>query len=147
LAVAARVTELERENDQLSADLATLRAEHVAVKEQLAWLKRQLFGVKSEKRLDVDPPEQGNLFAALGVASPPPKVPPAETVTLPVRIDVTQSGKVLRVLWRARELVSGSVFRGTQGGSVGEADAPAQSQHRGRGPRRGHLGGLAVFVA
>jgi hypothetical protein len=40
-----------------------------------------LFGAKFEKRLDVDPAVQGNLFAALGVASPPPKAPPTETIT------------------------------------------------------------------
>ena len=73
---AIRVTELEleRENAQLKADLA-------AVTQQLDWLKRQLFGSKSEKRLDIDPAVQGNLLGALGVASPPPKRPPTETVT------------------------------------------------------------------
>jgi hypothetical protein len=40
LAAAARVTELEQENAQLTADLATLRAEYAAGKQQLAWLKR-----------------------------------------------------------------------------------------------------------
>ena len=49
---------------------------------QLEWFKRQLFGAKSEKRLDVDPAVQGNLLAALGVARPPPPKPlPGETVT------------------------------------------------------------------
>jgi transposase len=86
LAAVVRVTELERENAQLSADLASLSsrftalsAEHAAVKQQLEWLKRQLFGAKSEKRLDIDPGVQGNLFAALGVAAPPPKEIPTET--------------------------------------------------------------------
>ena len=60
-----RITELERENAQLNADLA-------AVKQQLDWFKRQLFGRKSEKRLDVDPAVQGNLLSALGVTTPPP---------------------------------------------------------------------------
>ena len=70
-----RVMELEQENAQLSADLAS-------VKQQLDWFKRQLFGVKSEKRLDIDPAVQGNLLSALGVAAPPPpKAVPAETIT------------------------------------------------------------------
>ena len=85
MSAAARVTKLEQENAQLSADLANLRAEHNAVKQQLDWLKRQLFGSKSEKRLDVDPAVQGNLLGALGVANPPPKRPPAETVSYPRR--------------------------------------------------------------
>ena len=74
MSAAARVTELQRENAQLKADLA-------AVKQQLDWLKRQLFGEKSEKRLDVDPAVQGNLLAALGVERPPAKLPPTETIT------------------------------------------------------------------
>jgi len=74
LSAAVRVTELERENAQLKADLA-------AVKQQLDWLKRQLFGEKSEKRLDVDPAVQGNLLAALGVERPPAKVTPTETIS------------------------------------------------------------------
>jgi len=75
LAAAVRIAELERENAQLSADLA-------AVKQQLEWFKRQLFGRKSEKRLDIDPAVQGNLFAALGVqAPPPPEDTPVETIT------------------------------------------------------------------
>ena len=77
----ARATKLEQENAQLSADLTSLRAEHNAVKQQLDWLKRQLFGSKSEKRLDVDPAVQGNLLGALGVASPAPKAPPTETAS------------------------------------------------------------------
>jgi len=82
LSAAVRMAELERQNARLSADLAALSAEYAAVKQQLEWFKRQLFGRKSEKRLDVDPAVQGNLLAALGVASPPaPKPLPGETVT------------------------------------------------------------------
>ena len=75
LSAADRVVELERENAQLSADLA-------AMKQQLDWFKRQLFGRKSEKRLEVDPAVQGSLLSALGVATPPPpKDEPKETIT------------------------------------------------------------------
>jgi len=66
---------LERENAQLSVDLT-------AVKQQVACFKRQLFGRKSEKRLDVDSAVQGNLLSVLGVEAPPsPKETPAEMIT------------------------------------------------------------------
>ena len=51
------------------------------MKQQLDWFKRQLFGEKSEKRLDVDPGVQGNLLSGLGVMPPPPKEQPTETIT------------------------------------------------------------------
>ena len=61
---ADRIAELEAENARLSADLA-------ALKHQLDWFKRQIFGRKSEKRLDVDPAIQADLLADLGVTNPP----------------------------------------------------------------------------
>ena len=83
-----RVTVLEAENAQLRGDLAslnsrfgTLSSDYEALKQQVEWFKRQLFGRKSEKRLDVDPAVQGNLFAALGVETPPPNQTPTETIT------------------------------------------------------------------
>ena len=83
-----RVTVLEAENAQLRSDLAslnsrfgTLSSDYEALKQQVEWFKRQLFGRKSEKRLDVDPAVQGNLFAALGVETPPPNQTPTETIT------------------------------------------------------------------
>jgi transposase len=81
LSAADRVYKLERENAQLGADLASLQADHTALKQQLDWFKRQLFGRKSEQRLEVDPAVQGNLLSALGVATPPPKDEPKETIT------------------------------------------------------------------
>ena len=70
------------------ANITLPRAEYEALQEQLQsltsqldWFKRQLFGRKSEKRLDVDPTVQGNLLSALGVATPPRKEAPNETVT------------------------------------------------------------------
>jgi len=74
LSSAVRLAELERKNAELSGELASL-------KQQLEWFKRQLFGRKSEKRLDIDPAVQGNLLANLGVANPPPRDEPKETVT------------------------------------------------------------------
>ena len=77
-----KVGELEAENARMSADLVTLTAEYDSVKQQLDWLKRQLFGRKSEKQLDIDPALQGNLLADLGVATPPPpKDEPKDTIT------------------------------------------------------------------
>jgi transposase len=72
---ALRIAELEAENARLSSDVAALR-------QQLDWFKRQLFGRKSEQRLDIDPAIQGDLLAALGVAIPPcPQDLPQETIT------------------------------------------------------------------
>ena len=78
---ASRIAELERENARLSsaleqsnAALTELQSDYQVLKQQLEWFKRQLFGEKSEKRLDIDPEEQGNLLAALGVLGPPRQV-------------------------------------------------------------------------
>lgn len=82
LSPAFRIAELEQMNVQLSAQIAALSAAYAALKTQLDWFKRQLFGSKSEKRLFIDPAVQGNLLAELGVATPPPADPiPTETVT------------------------------------------------------------------
>ena len=48
--------------------LEQLHADYEAVKHQLDWFKRYLFGQNSEKRLDIDPAEQLNLLAGLGIA-------------------------------------------------------------------------------
>ena len=53
--------------DKSNAALTQLQAEFQVLKQQLEWFKRQLFGEKSEKRLELDPVEQGNLLSALGV--------------------------------------------------------------------------------
>ena len=86
---ASRTVELERENARLSsaleesnAALAQLQSEFQVLKQQLEWFKRQLFGEKSEKRLDLDSVEQGNLLSALGVEAPPQlDEPSTHTVT------------------------------------------------------------------
>ena len=56
----------------LRSENATLQEQIQSLQLQVEWFKRQLFGEKSEKRLDVDPAMQGNLLSALGVATPPP---------------------------------------------------------------------------
>ena len=75
---ASQIAALEHENARLSsaleqsnAALAELQSDYQVLKQQLEWFKRQLFGEKSEKRLDIDPVEQGNLLGALGVEEPP----------------------------------------------------------------------------
>ncbi len=79
---ALRITELEEKNAQLSGQLTALSADYAALKQQLDWFKRQLFGEKSEKQLLLDPQVQGNLLAALGVTpGAPPVAPPTETVS------------------------------------------------------------------
>lgn len=55
---------LRSEND-------ALREEVQALKHQLAWFKRQLFGIKSEKRLIDDPAQSGLLFDALPESDEP----------------------------------------------------------------------------
>jgi len=47
----------------LSAENRALRAQVSELQQQLDWLKRQLFGRKSEKRLIVDNPQQGQLLS------------------------------------------------------------------------------------
>lgn len=75
LSTVVRIAELEQQNTQLVSDIAVLQR-------QLDWFKRQLFGTKSEKQLSIDPAVQGNLLAALGVATPPPlESTPTTTVT------------------------------------------------------------------
>ena len=83
-----RVAKLEQENAQLcanvsslNANLSALNAEYASLKQQLEWFKRQLFGSKSEKRLDIDPAVQGNLLAGLGVLTSPSIDTPTETIT------------------------------------------------------------------
>lgn len=82
---ALEIEELAQDNARLSAQLTTLTEDNAALKRQLDWFKRQLFGATSEKRLDIDPAMQGNLLSALGVATPPPTAPPSETITYPRR--------------------------------------------------------------
>ena len=63
-------TALEQEITQLKAEVSTLQADNEKVRQALAraqqqinWYERQLFGSKSEKRLDIDPVRQADLLA------------------------------------------------------------------------------------
>ena len=62
------------EYDALQAQVQTLQT-------QLDWFKRQLFGAKSEKRLEIDPAMQADLLAALGEDLPAPVKPETEKIT------------------------------------------------------------------
>jgi transposase len=81
LSVTSRIEELEQDNARLTSQMETLIQDNSVLKQQLDWFKRQLFGEKSEKRLEVDPAVQGSLLDALGVAAPPQKARPTETIT------------------------------------------------------------------
>jgi len=64
----------------LQEENTSLRAQLIAVQQQVDWFKRQLFGSKSEKRLEVDPAIQANLFAKLNLAIPPAAQIPTEEI-------------------------------------------------------------------
>jgi transposase len=72
----ALIAELKQQNSALNEQVAEL-------KRQLDWLQRQLFGRKSEQRLEFDPEVQQDLLSGLGVpaAALPPLPVPTETVT------------------------------------------------------------------
>ena len=76
---AGKVETQEAEIAALRADNAALRDQLAAVRQQLDWFKRQLFGTKSEKRLEVDPAIQTELFARLNL-TPPAAEPPTEHI-------------------------------------------------------------------
>jgi len=83
---------------KVCADNAQLREERDALKQQLAWFKRQLFGRKSEKRL-VEHADQLDLGQLLGDAVPPSEPAPTEKISYTRRKgkqrrdeDVTDSG-------------------------------------------------------
>lgn len=65
---------------RVCADNERLRGERDALKRQLDWFKRQLFGRKSEKRL-IENPLQLDLAALLGDAAPAVESAPSEQIT------------------------------------------------------------------
>jgi len=94
LNTASRIAKLEHTNAQLTVQMAAMTqkfgAEIATLKQQLDWFKRQLFGQKSEKQLNIDPAVQGNLLDALGVLEPPQNSPPPPEQS----ITYTRRGKV-----------------------------------------------------
>ena len=100
---ASDVAKLEQDNARLAVALddsyaalgetrtalGRLQAQYDSLKYELDWFKRQLFGQKSEKRLDIDPAQQLNLLAGLGVKAPPScDDVPTQTVTYERRAKV-----------------------------------------------------------
>jgi transposase len=55
-----------------AGEIARLKAENAALKHQLEWFKRQLFGAKSERRHREPPPEQMSLGEGFGQAQQDP---------------------------------------------------------------------------
>ena len=93
---AARISELETTNAKLQKELTAVTDVCEQLKEQLAWFQRQVFGKKSERRIEIDVAIQPSLLAGLGVpdvALPP--VRPAETVTYTRRPKVRTEDTVL----------------------------------------------------
>ena len=116
---ASDVIELEQENARLAvalgdayAVLGKLQAQYDALKHELDWFKRQLFGSKSEKRLDRDDEAQLNLLAGLGVKEPPSRDDvPKQTVSYERRAKVRDAAVAAeRVALRSRG--AGSDHRG-----------------------------------
>ena len=73
-------TDLSLDIGKLVEENRELREQLASFKHQLDWFKRQLFGLKSEKRLEVDTSHQADLLSSLGVTSPPHKKRPTERI-------------------------------------------------------------------
>ena len=123
---ASDVAELEQENARLGVALGDayavlgktktalkqLQAYYDALRHELDWFKRPLFGSKSEKRLDMDDEAQLNLLAGLGVKEPPSRDDvPTQTVSYERRAKVRDAAVAAeRVALRSRG--AGSDHRG-----------------------------------
>lgn len=66
---------LRTQNAQQAELIKTLQASNADLRQQLAWLNRELFGEKSEKRLNIDPAVQPSLLEGLVNDTPPPELP------------------------------------------------------------------------
>ena len=77
----AQVEALQQENAHLSATVADLTERLAQLQRQVDWFTRQLFGSKSERRLEFDEAEQAGLFAALGIEAPPAGDAPTQEVS------------------------------------------------------------------
>ncbi|MCY4342197.1 MAG: IS66 family transposase [Gammaproteobacteria bacterium] len=77
----ARVEALQQENAQLTAAVSDLTERLAQLQRQVDWFTRQLFGSKSERRLEFDESEQASLFAALGIEAPPAEDVPTQEVS------------------------------------------------------------------
>ena len=82
----ARFEVLEQQNATLLATVAELSAKLTAATEELAWYRRQVFGSKSEKRLEFDDARQASLFASLGIEAGPAEDVPTQKITYRRRV-------------------------------------------------------------
>ena len=76
----AAVSDLTERLAEATGQLQSALGRVTQLQQQLDWFKRQLFGRKSEKRLEFDEVEQANLFAALGIESPPEREVPTHEI-------------------------------------------------------------------
>ena len=76
----ATVSDLGERLAEATGQLQTALGRVTQLQQQLNWFKRQLFGRTSEKRLEFDEVEQANLFAALGIETPPEREVPAREI-------------------------------------------------------------------
>ena len=91
----AQVQALQRENAHLSATVADLTERLGQLQRQVDWFTRQLFGSKSERRLEFDEAEQASLFATLGVEAPPAVEAPTREVSYQRREKRRDTGELL----------------------------------------------------
>ena len=69
------------ENAALREQVVGFQEQVSQLKHQLDWFKRQLFGSKSEKRIDIDSSHQADLLVGLGVTPPPTDKVPTERIS------------------------------------------------------------------
>jgi len=72
---------MTQHHDAALVENAALREQILQLKHQLDWFKRQLFGAKSEKRIDIDTTHQADLLADLGVEPSPIDKGPTERIS------------------------------------------------------------------
>lgn len=67
--------------EEYEATIGSLHEQINQLTQQLDWFKRQLFGEKSEKRLDVDTSHQADLLSSLGISPSKLKAIPTEKIS------------------------------------------------------------------
>ena len=92
------LNQLKRQYDDKCKEVDALRQRLNAIQQQLDWFQRQLFGRKSEKRTEIDPAIQADIFSRLNLEPFPQPDNPTEAITyirrkkLRGHDDVTDSG-------------------------------------------------------
>ena len=91
----ATVSDLGERLAEATGQLQTALGRVTQLQQQVDWFKRQLFGRTSEKRLEFDEVEQANLFAALGIETPPEREVPAREIRYQRREKRRDTGRLL----------------------------------------------------